>query len=312
MSFQPSNTQQGVAIGVNPRDYHAMGEQFQRGDKRRTMSHSELRKFAACPQKWIEGVPEESSDERDWGSLVDCIVTTPDLVETIYAVTPETYLSKGKKKADPLEEKEWTWQSKTCRAWRDDKRAQGLEVVTPEMMSNAWKAAKKLTQDPRINALLESSDRQVQVCVDWHDKETGLVIPFKCLLDLLPRDSREIADLKTTNSLATHKWSRHVFTYGLHSQGATYLDAYNVAAQANRDTFKHVVQESFPPYSVGRRALPEEFLTLGEAFYRNALAKYCQCLQSGFWPGYDDESDLPGEVIDGWRYIGPEPWMIMQ
>ena len=312
MSFQPSTTRQGVTFGVNPSEYYARGSEFRRGDARKTMSHSDLRKFAECASKWIDAEPEETTSEMEWGSLVDCIVTTPDLLESRYVVTPETYESKGKKKGDAPVIKEWNWRSSTCRAWRDEQRSNGLEVVTPEVMSNAWKAAKKLNSDDRIRHLLETSDRQVQVCVDWHDKETGLVIPFQCLLDILPRDSREIVDLKTTTTLATHRWSRHVFTYGLHSQGAVYLDALNVAANAQRDTFKHVVQESYAPYSVGRRALPEEFLKLGEAFYRNALARYCQCLASGIWPGFDDESDLTGEVIDGWRYIGPEPWMVIQ
>ena len=69
-----------ITHGVNPTDYRKIGEEFARGDVRRTMNVSQLREFSRCPHRWKVGgeIEKEETTSLEWGSLLDCIVTTPD------------------------------------------------------------------------------------------------------------------------------------------------------------------------------------------------------------------------------------------
>ena len=83
-----------------------------------------------------------------------------------------------------------------------------------------------------------------------------------------------------------------------------YLDGFNKATGESRREFRHVLQESFAPWEVGKRWLTSEFLAIGRTKYKEALKRYCQCLKDDEWPGYDDSGSM---VIDGWREVNPLP-----
>jgi hypothetical protein len=144
----------------------------------------------------------------------------------------------------------------------------------------------------------------------YQDAETGIVVPLRILIDLLPAvDSdygKAIADLKTCGSAAVRPWNRAVFDHGYYIQSALYLDVWTLATGEDRTDFLHIVQESYTPYQTEKRMLSAEFIELGRAKYVEALQKYCQCLKTGVWPGYE------GSRLDwrGWQLTEPEPWMV--
>lgn len=301
-----------ITPNANPSEYHSLGKQFDRGDVRRAMSRSELMDFDRCPRKWINGIPEESTDATDWGSLVDCFVLTPEGFDSVYAVTPETYPAEGKKKGDPIEDKPWNWNATHCKEWRKEREAEGKCAVRPNDVSEAWKAVKRIDQDELCSAFLQVCERQVQVLVEWHDPETGIVVPVKCLIDLKADPKSEfgtmLGDFKTTNDATDHAWEKTVFYYGLHVQAALYLDAVNTHG-FKYQSFVHLVSESVEPYEPVPTILADEYLTLGRAAYQRALMKYCRCLKSNYWPSYANNEPLNGN-LDGWRVTQPSPWMI--
>ena len=124
---------------------------------------------------------------------------------------------------------------------------------------------------------------------EYADKETGLTVPLKGMIDLEPRVNStfhdSLADLKTCNSASPFPWARAVFEHGYHIQAAMYLDLYNSATGQDRTTFLHVLQESYAPWEVGKRLLSQEFLELGRLTYLTALQRYCQCLAANSRPG---------------------------
>lgn len=160
-----------------------------------------------------------------------------------------------------------------------------------------------------IAAFHKDSDTQVWLAGEWHDEPTGLVVPVRGLVDIAPRAESEfalcLADLKTTRSAAVLPWQRWCYQARYHWQAALYIALWNAATGEERNTFCFIVQENFAPWQTGKRMLSQDFLTLGTAEYRAALANYCQCLKHDRWPGYDDTD----EAIQSWSLVQPEPFM---
>ena len=235
------------------------------------------------------------------GSLIDCLVLTPERFESTYVITPQYKNEKG-------ELKPWNWNATVCKQFRDEH--DGLEIVKFDTFQAAKEAADSLRQAfDEIGMDTVSYRTQVLVRAEYHDKNTKLVVPIKCLIDILPVDGLEksICDLKTANSAHPAVWKSVVFKFKHRAQAAMYLDAYVAATGEDRCEFRHIVQESFAPWEVAMHLLSEDFLTLGRETYIAALQRYCQCLATNKWPGYESHDR---QMIDGWNLIQPEPWMI--
>lgn len=277
---------------------------FKRGDPRFQMSRSELMDFAVCPAKWIDKPPdEEATDSMQFGTVVDALVTaTKDQFDARFAITPETYRSsKG-------EQKPWTRRANTCKEWEAEQKNAGKIVVTQQLLEEAKLAAAALAKSPEALSLLLNSDKQVLITAEWHDKN-GIVVPFSCLLDLVPHKSSEwgkcLGDLKTARSGDPAKWPRACEDGDYHVQAASYYDVYRAAMpDEDRTNFIHLIQENTAPYHVVTplTVLSTEFLDWGRMKYRRALAFYCECLKENVWPSYQPARNTIGKF----QIIGPE------
>lgn len=315
-----------LAKAVNPVEYHEA--KFERGDLRLEMSSSQLREFYRCPQRWKEGYNSPASESKTWGSLVDTLLLTPEQFSKRYVVTPQSYTTKAMEcprcnsitdskscrqcKCERVEievSKPWTLQSDTCLEMKKEWEAQGLELLSASEKLAADAAIAKLMRDSHIATYVNESDKQVWVAATWED-ESGLKIPVKALLDLVPRaDSvfgKSAGDLKTTRSAALGQWQRWVYSAGYHIQGALMLDLLSAALpNDDRNTWCHILSENFAPYQTGKRILSHAYIELGRAEYKKMLRLYCQCLKIGKWPHYDDHD----EAVQGWTIVEPSPWM---
>lgn len=293
-----------VGSQVNPEVYHATTGGG-RGDPDHIMSRGELVEFAHCPHRWLMGYgDEEDTTATEWGSLADCLVLSPDEFSSRFVVTPETY--PDTKTGEP---KPWNWKANFCKEWRE--RFKGLTTIKAETLTQAQNAMKFLFANEQIREFIECSRKQVFVMAEYVDPQTKITVPIKCLIDLVPElDSpfaKDLGDLKTCRNAAPFAWNRAIFEFGYHVQAALYLDAYTAATGEDRVSFRHILQESFPPWEPAKRILSAEFIELGRVTYRNALRRYCLCLTDGIWPGYDEEAKF---MIEGWSLSEPEPWML--
>lgn len=294
--FKNAQVHPGVC---NPDEYHAQKEQ--RGTPEFAVSPSFLKTFGQCPSRCIKGYNPPASSSKDWGSLLDCYVLTPDLLDYRFAIEPATYTNeKG-------ESKKWNNNATACKEWRAS--VGNREIVSQHEIDRALEAFKQLIDDETSFRFIQDSDKQVLVTAEWHDEDTGLVIPVRCLIDLVPRKDSEFAkclgDLKTTRTAALQPFSRDVHKFGHHLQAAFDTDIYVSATGEDRNTWCLIIQESYEPWQVGKRILSQDFMELGRAEYKRLLKLYCQCLKSGFWPGYDDHD----EAVQQWSICNPEPWM---
>lgn len=312
--FTPSRTLPPITPGADPATYHKLGSEWPRGNEKKTMSNSELVAFGKGPSKWIHGIPKKSSGAMEWGSLIDCLMLTPRRYHDAYAVAPTTYTAKGKKKGDPEEEKPWNWNAAACQEWREQQ--DGRECISAKLKQASDNACYRLNSDEVICAFLLDCKTQVQVCVDYSDTETGLVIPIKCLLDIVPIQTGTygdcLGDLKTTTAENMNEWNKLLFYQNWYIQAALYMDAFNAVTGEKRDKFMHVISESEPPYEPRRTMLSEEFLQLGRTAYMTRIQYYCQCLKRNFWPGYSESFMRDSAVIDGWQIAEPTIWMMSE
>lgn len=312
--FKASSVYPALSYDGDPREYHKIGESTKRGEDGFVMSRSQLMDFDENPWEWLKGKKDDATSEMEWGSLLDCMVTTPSMTRHLYAVYPETYpaVVKGK-----TENKPWNLNADFCKEWRDKNEAEGLTCIKPALYEEARIACARLMEDERIARLVSVSRKQVQVVVEYHDKDTGIVVPFRMMLDFQPApDDAEfgqfLADMKEVNDIRPYEYEKKIFSQGWHVQAALYLDGTNAAmGEEHYSGFYHIIQKSEWPYPVGRRMLSEEFLALGRSKYLSALQRYCRCLKENKWPGIDDEDNVPGSpVVDGWRLAQPASYMV--
>jgi hypothetical protein len=242
--------------------------------------------FASCPNRWVHGFSFKDTDATAFGSLIDCLLTSPDHFEKRYVERPATYPA-GKRhpqviageiaEGDPVP---WSSAAKWCKEWT--KQNKGKEPVSADDMTDARAAVKRFKEDKEIADLLNCSRKQVMCVAEYHDEETGLVVPTKCLIDLVPdRDSRfgkDLADLKTIRSAAMRPWLRTIDDNCYDAQAAMNLDHFNAATGEDRFQFLFPLMENVFPFQPARRQLSPQFIEFGRTKYLHALRWYCQCL----------------------------------
>jgi hypothetical protein len=310
---------------VDPDAYHRFDQKP--GDSSYPVSSSMLKLFNRCAARWRNGYESPESKATRFGSLLDCLALTPGALKSRFAIQPDKYTTSamecpschsvtdskrcracGVDRVEVQIEKEWSRNSATCTEWAEDHKH--LTVATSDELNYALAAARALQADARISSMLADSDKQVWLAGFWKDETTGLLIPVRALLDFVPRpDSafyKNLGDLKTARNAAPGAWGRAVFDMGYHVQAAFNLDLYRAARpDEDRCNFCHIVVENYPPFQFGRRILSEQFLEIGRATYRRALANYAYCLKNNHWPDYDEGDDS----AQGWTITEPTPWM---
>lgn len=279
----------------------------------RILSRSDLCQIAVCPSRWHNGYQPEDrrTPSIEFGSLLDCLLLQPHKLGEYYKLAPKTYTNaKGKEAA-------WTWRSSTCRFWRDAVEAKGMLACSEEDMKEASNAVEAVMFHPlhgeQITRLVTNSTHQVFCIAEYHDRETGIVVPVKCLTDIVPNPDdpdfgKSLFDLKTAVSAHPRAWQRAVFDGDYHIQGALNLDIYCAATGEDRQDFRHLIIENFAPWEMARRFLSMEFIEIGRWKVIQALRTYCQALQTGEWPSYTNPAALT--LPDGFEACDPDHWMV--
>lgn len=294
-----------VGDNISPARYNVETES--RGSKGFTVRSHVLMEILRNPKRWVRGYNSPQTKAKAYGSLFDCLLLTPTQFDSRYCIPPETYTNKDGKKVK----------------WKNDKRVEvvadwleknaGKEAITNDFRASVFAAIERLREDALLAQLIDNSQHAVMVVAEWHDPGTGLVIPLKALIDIVPLASdpvfsNSLYDTKSTKNASERNFSKDAQKYGYAIQGGFYLDLYNAATGEQRSEFGHVVQESFPPYEYRTPPplLTERFLAHGKLLYQRALSIYCRALADGVWPSYDRPSaEWPKTDCDNW-YLDAE------
>jgi hypothetical protein len=292
-----------IGENVSYESYSAQMPGIGRGQKDFIMSRGEIVNFASNPARWLAGYREDQSetDSTKWGSMIDCLLTSPEKFDANFAVSPETYPDKKTGEAKP-----WTGAATFCKDW---KSAQGDKTIIKHAVADdAAAAVQAIRANPLIAELFFVSQKQVFCVATWKD-ETGIEVPLRVLIDLVPPADHAtfgkwLADFKTARNGNPATWARVIEEHSYDVQAALYKDIFQEASDGERTDFVHIVQENVFPFHVVSPppAMSSEFLEWGRTKYRMALKRYCQCLSSGEWPSFPQV----GIPFGNTQIIGPE------
>lgn len=242
-------------------------------------------------RRWRNGYESPASKAKKFGELYDCLLLTPKQWPERFCCTPATYTNKKG------EQSKWRNDERIAEVaeWLEENR--GKTVVSPDTNAAVHGALTVLRQDEMIADLIDGSQHQVWLAAEWQDKSTGLVVPIKALLDVVPRLNHplfgdSIWDVKTTMNAGKRSFAGDACKYGYHRAAAWYLDLWNAATGEQRTQFGHIVQENFYPFEFRTPPpyLSQRAIELGRIEYNMALDVYCRALQTGEWPSYDRKS----------------------
>lgn len=328
----PNPLRNGKIIGsqISYADYHRQEPGIGRGNPAYVMSRGELFEFSHNPRTWIDGgKPEKETDATAWGSLMDARVCPSKGAMDAFAIAPETctatktmgIVKSGKASAGDAVP--WNPQCKEAKDWKEAVEEEGRVPLSREDLAECEAGYKRLLADERVKSLLAVSEFQVMVVWEYADKDTGLVIPGRSLIDILPLatggdgpDSewaQYVADYKTARNAGLRFWDAEVHKRGYDWQAAMEVDALertSLGAGNTPRTFLHVIQESDPPHTVARRFLSQGYMSKGRLAYTLALRRYCRCLADKHWPSWDDEAHSGRMSLNGWTEVCLEPWML--
>jgi len=308
-----------VGINVSAATYLRQDPEVKRGHKDYVMSRSELMLFRSNPQRWIRGYTFKDTAATDWGTLIDCLVTQPQAFDATFALQPETVTATKTmscvKEGEAREGDQVPWQPlcKEAKEFNKQARAEGKQIVSARDFKDAKQALEVLKTDAYIAHMLNDALFQVMVIGNYVDKETGIIVPLKCLIDIVPsikgRHANAIADFKTARSADPEKWNKVVDDQNYDAQAAICLDLYHSAKPKERWVFNHIIQENEFPYQQARRYMGDTYLAIGRIKVWTALQQYCKCLKEDSWPSWDDAGPM---VVDGFGPIRPKDWLITQ
>lgn len=233
------------------------------------ISQSALKSVADSPARYLwERSHRTSKDAFDFGHVVHSIV-----------------LGRG------AEYTRLDFPDRRTKAFKDAEsaaRAAGLVPLIAEHHDRAEACAAAVLAHPLAGPIL-TRDGDSEVVVIWDDDDTGL--PCKGMVDrvtLTPDGTTWLIDVKTTRqSAAPRSFASAVASYSYHMQAAFYLDGWR-AATGVQARWLNVVVETSAPHMTAVYELDGEALEVGRGLYRDAIATYQQCAETGVWPGYTD------------------------
>lgn len=303
-----------IGANIDTATYHRQDEKTPRGHPEFVMSRSELMMFASCPSRWLRGYAPKETDATEWGSLFDCMITEgQDAFDRKYVVHPKTVTATANmncvKDGDNAAGDLIPWRAcKESKDWKNANR-KGREILSPEYYDEADQARRRLLEDPMFLQFIGCSAKQVMVLSEYRDEDSGLVVPWKSLIDLVPgKDDTQwgtyLADLKTARSADPGFWEREIDRRNYDAQAAANLDAYTAATGERRESFVHVIVESDFPFEPSGCYLSADYIELGRLKIVGALKLYCRCLKEEYFPSWRDFTKR--EVYGGFVAVKPD------
>jgi exodeoxyribonuclease VIII len=299
--------QNAVIVGNNitPQQYEA--EDRQRGEPELVVRAHILSEILRNAQRWVKGYQSPASKSKEFGTLFDCLLLTPLQWPRRFAVLPADAPKKptkaqiNAKKPSPESVAAIQW-------WEEWTKENPGEIVSQDTNGAVHAALNRLRSDKLIADLIDTSAHAVMITAEWFDKPTGLTVPLKALLDIVPSSthpvfSNSLWDLKTTQNASPRSFRMDAQKYGYAIQGSFYRELWNAATEDQRSDFGHVVMENYHPYEFRTPPplMSQRFLWHGQLLYQRALGIYCQGLATGNWPSYDKQNgEWPLTDCDDW------------
>lgn len=253
---------------------------------------SDLWKVRESPEKylWAIGHPEPPTPALVFGTMVHKMLLQPLTFSDEYAVAP----NMDRRTKDGKE----AWQ-------RFAEENAGKTIVSAADFDQADDMVNAVMSHPIAQKLLGG---KAEMPIFWTDEDTGELI--KCRLDMLTEwEGRPVVvDYKTAMSAQTDQFNHAIFKHGYALQAYMYTEAVmHELHLTERPDFIFIVQEKKPPYAVNVIKVSEEVMTNGMDTFRELIGILHQCLETGYFPGYNGPMDEMNDTyLPGYLTLGEE------
>lgn len=229
----------------------------------------------------------EPTAAMQWGSLVDCLATTPELLAESVAVSPYD-----------------SYRTKEAREWRDAQFAAKLILATKDDIDLAKQAAKMLTETCKASAdIFAKSKSQVIIAGRVLD------VKVKGLVDLAPEGEDFLADLKTVSDFSTEGFAKATANFAYGMQAGIYLALWNAQfPNDQRESFRIIWQESEPPFEVCVTELAKQDIEAGWLYASVLIQRLIDATTNNHWPMLQ-EGKMPIITRPTWAAIQEEARM---
>lgn len=182
------------------------------------------------------------------------------------------------------------WNTDAIRAEVAAIRAEGGVPLKRGEYDTVQAMAAAIRRHPLAAKLFDPSKGRPEQSLFWKDKATG--VDCRARLDWLRETNggRMLCpEYKSANDASTKAFNRAVQDYRYDQQDEFYSDGLRQLKIAEDVQFLFVVQEKNPPYLINIVQLLPTWLTLAEDRNRRARETFARCMESGEWPGYEQE-----------------------
>lgn len=272
--YEPGIELKGFISGMPAEVYHAT-EGF--------ISSTGLALIMKSPRHYKRRQPL-TSDAVRMGSLFHCMILEPDVFKADYILLPDVH------------DKRLAVYKEAVKAYGEERIIIGRDLLKMQEMETS------LLENPNTRDLIEAKG-YTELSLFTTDPVSGLRV--RCRYDKLIVDGDVLmpVDLKTARDASPDGFSKAIHDRLYQLQAALYTDAIMWEAAIHPQTLRHMVVENDEPFCSMRYKLDSISLHLGRLDYRQALTTYHECLKTGIFPGYPQQTGdtiiaLPEYVIN--------------
>lgn len=196
----------------------------------------------------------------------------------LFVEQPSEYITveRGKTITKP-----WNGNAGVCKKWQAEQIATGRSALTVGEIEQVRGMMLSLYRYPLIRAGILNG--RIERSGFFKDKTTGVWLKIRP--DVVPNDSDDVVDLKTTQSVKWVDLQRTIEDYGYHQQAALMAWGWRALFGREINSFSLVFIQSKRPHSVRVVTLEPEDIARGHALNEQALDRFVSGLKSGEWPG---------------------------
>lgn len=256
--------------------------------KKRPLSYSSLKHFMESPLHYIKYINEEKESSEDMllGSLVDCMILTPEKLSSSY----KKY-EKFDKRSNAAKEK--------YQRMLDIADRYGFEWVNSKLWEKAELMRSQIERNPIAMNLINSCGI-TQHELKW--KYRG--VDCRGFVDgagELGQDKKPfILELKTSSSSKRDFWMRHLVQMKYHLQAGMYVHGWKREKFENA-SFYHIVVENTAPYTVNVFPLSKGMIEASIEMYEREMDKLVECMNQDQWDqGYSFHETLEPLEMPKW------------
>ena len=257
---------------MNPKEYHIKYTTWRENifDENSFLSKSSIWEFiTGSPYKWRFHPKrfDSQTTAMAWGSLVDCLTTSPDTFGDEFAVSP------------------WeSFRSKEAQNWKKEQIEAKRNIVTKLQVEEAERAANMLLHRNKDSAAIFADSRSQVPLMMPAGAHPDIKVNLKGLVDLVP-SSKYLVDLKTTNDFSKRGFEATIAKFGYHVQAGMYLSMWNfMNPDDQRNNFKIIWQDSKSPYEVAVTELGLADINHGKDVALSAIKEMQYCAEKNYWP----------------------------